>query len=125
MKFVELPPLVRDLLERRGRSILDPWPAIERLDRELEMVEILEEPAQEDGRIFPIVTKVYLSATRRPVERELDGSLPPVPVVRFPVIVEDPEEWSRHCRAWREAHPSIETTDEVCPVPDTKFHPSG
>src|SRR4051812_11187605 len=59
MKFVELPPLVRDLLERRGRSILDPWPAIERLDRELEMVEILEEPAQEDGRVFPIVTKVY------------------------------------------------------------------
>jgi hypothetical protein len=128
MKFVERAPLMRDLLERRGRSILDAWPAIERLDRELETVEILAGPTQEGDRIFPIVTKTYSAGTRRPVERGPDGSLPPVLVVRFPVVVQDPEEWSRQCKAWREAHPedrdNRHTREAHSSVPSPESYPS-
>jgi hypothetical protein len=96
---------MRDLLERRPRSILDPWPAIERLDRELEQVTILGEPTRGDNRIFPVMTKPFLTPTNRPSARLPDGTLPPLLVVRFPVIVEDATEWSQQCKAWREAHP--------------------
>ena len=105
MKFRELPPLMRDLLERRPRSTIDPWPAIERLDRELELVAILEEPNREDNRIFPIVTKAFLTPTDRSAARLSDTTRPPLLVLRFPVIVEDPTEWSQQCKAWRETHP--------------------
>ena len=105
MKFRELPPLMRDLLERRPRSTIDPWPAIERLDRELELVAIVEEPMREDHRIFPIVTKAFLTPMDRSAARLSNGTRPPLLVVRVPVIVEDPTEWSRLCKAWRETHP--------------------
>jgi hypothetical protein len=111
VKFVELPPRMRDLLERRPRSIFDPWPAIERLDRELELVEIVDEPTLEGDRIFPVVTKAFLTGRHRAAERLPDGSLPPIVVVRFPVVVDDAEDWSRQCKAWREAHPIMDTPD--------------
>src|SRR5262249_52324703 len=95
MKSIELPPLMRDLLERRPRSIMDPWPAIERLDRELERAAILEEPILEEGRIFPLETKVSPTPTDRIAARLPDGAWAPLVVVRFPVIVEDATDWAR------------------------------
>jgi anti-sigma regulatory factor (Ser/Thr protein kinase) len=105
MKLTEPPPRLGDLLDHRRRSIFDPGPAIERLDRELQHVEILEEVVHEEGRIFPMVTKAYMPAMR--VERRPDGSLPPVLVVRFPERV-DAEEWSKRCRAWQRPPSPIE-----------------
>ena len=110
MKRTEPVPRLRDLLTHRRRSILDPGPAIERLDRKLQQVEISEEATQEEGRIFPMVTKAYMSAMR--AEMRPDGSLPPIPVVRFPERVNDAEEWSTRCRAWQRSPSTIEWPDE-------------
>src|SRR5262249_10229594 len=91
------------------RSIFDPGPAIERLNRELQRVEILEEVIHEEGRIFPMVAKAYTPAMR--AETRPDGSLPPVLVVRFPERIEDAEEWSKRCRAWQRRPSPINCTD--------------
>jgi hypothetical protein len=109
MKHGERPPRMRDLLEGRRRSLFDPSPAIERLYRELERVEILEEVAQEDGRIFPTVTKSYMPG--RQTETVPDGSPSPVLVVRFPIPVEDREEWSKQCKAWQRPPSTIQLPD--------------
>ena len=98
MNYTKLPPIMRELLEPRRRSPLDPRPAIERLDRELEARETIEETAKEADRVFPTVTKAYRSGMP---ETPNDGSRPPLLVVRFPVTVEDTAEWSRQCKAWR------------------------
>src|SRR5262249_50305829 len=110
MKRSQPPPRLRDLLEHPRRSIVDPRPAIERLDQKLQQVEIAEEAIQEEGRIFPMVTKAYMSAMR--AEMRPDGSLPPIPVVRFPERVNDAEEWSRRCRAWQRPPSTIEWPDD-------------
>jgi hypothetical protein len=109
MRRTEPPPRLGDLMNHRRRSIFDLWPAIERLHQELQQVEILEEAIQEEGRIFPMVTKAYMPAMR--AERRPDGSLPPVRVVRFPQRVEDAEEWSKRCRAWQRPPSPIELAD--------------
>jgi hypothetical protein len=114
MKHRERPRRMRDLLESRRRSVFDPSPAIEQLHRELEHEEILEEVMREDGRIFATVTKVYMPG--RQTETAPDGSLPPVLVVRFPVPVEDREEWSKQCKAWQRPRSTI-------PLPDTGTDP--
>jgi hypothetical protein len=111
MKLTEPPSRLGDLLEDRRRSIFDT--AIERLHRELQHVEILEEVVHEEGRIFPMVTKAYMPAMR--AERRPDRSLPPVLVVRFPERVEDAEEWSERCRAWQRPPSTIEWPE----TPDT------
>jgi len=108
MKLTEPPSRLGDLLEDRRRSIFDS--AMERLHRERQQAEILEEVIQEEGRIFPMVTKAYMSAMRP--EMRADGSLPPIPVVRFPERVNDAEEWSRRCRAWQRPPLTIEWPDE-------------
>src|SRR5262249_13342525 len=79
MKLRASPPRVGDLLDTRRGSILDP--AIERLHRERQQVEILDEVIHEEGRIFPMVAKAYMPAMRAEVRP--DGSLSPVLVVRF------------------------------------------
>ena len=109
MKRRERPSRMRDLLEGRRRSVFDPSPAIEQLHRELEHVEILEQVTQEDGRIFPTVTKAYMPG--RPTETAPDGSLLPVLVVRFPVPVEDREDWSKQCKAWQRPPSTIQLPD--------------
>ena len=106
MKHTESPSRLGDLLERPRRSIFDP--AIERLHRELQQVEILEEAIHEEGRIFSMVAKAYMPAMR--AEARPDGSLSPVLVVRFPERVEDTEEWSKRCRAWQRPASPIEWT---------------
>ena len=83
MNYTKLPPIMRELLEPRRRSPLDPRPAIERLDRELEARETIEETAKEADRVFPTVTKAYRSGMP---ETPNDGSRPPLLVVRFPVF---------------------------------------
>jgi hypothetical protein len=109
MKRTEPRPRLGDLLDHRRRPIFDLWPAIERLNQELQQVEILEEAIQEEGWIFPMVTKAYMPAMQ--AERRLDGSLPPVRVVRFPERVDDAEEWSKRCRAWQRPPSTIEWPD--------------
>jgi hypothetical protein len=111
MKFTASPRRLGDLLDHRRRSIFDP--AIERLHRQVQQVDIPPEAIQEEGRIFPMVTKAYMPGMR--AERRPDGSLPPVLVVRFPERVEDAEEWSKRCRAWQRQLSTIELPD----IPDT------
>jgi hypothetical protein len=65
--------------------------------------------AQEDGRIFPTVTKSYMPG--RQTETAPDGSLSPVLVVRFPIPVEDREEWSKQCKAWQRPPSTIQLPD--------------
>ena len=112
MKLTEAPSRLGDLLEDRRRSIFDA--AMERLQRERQQAEILEEVIQEEGRIFPMVTKAYMPAMR--VETRPDGSLPPVLVVRFPERVEDAEEWSKRCRAWQRPPSPIEWPTHGIPI---------
>src|SRR5437867_12020857 len=81
MKVQQRPLWIRDLLDGRRRSVFDLTPAIERLNRELQHVEILEEAKQEAGRIFPIVTKAFMPGQH--AERQFDGSVAPILVVRF------------------------------------------
>jgi hypothetical protein len=109
MKRTGPPPRLGDLLDHRRRSIFDLRSAIERLDRQLQPVEIREEAIQEAGRIFPMVTKAYMPATGK--ETRPDGSLPRVGVVRFPERLEDAEEWSKRCRAWERPPSTIEWLD--------------
>src|SRR5262249_2158258 len=107
MKLRASQPRVGDLLDNRRGSILDP--AIERLHRERQQVEIREEVSHEHGRSFRMVAKAYPPGMR--AETRPDGSLAPVLVVRFPERVEDAEEWSKRCRAWQRPPSPIESTD--------------
>src|SRR3954464_8717626 len=112
MRFQELPPIMRDLLEPEQRSMFDPWPAIDRLNHDLQVHDLLADPVQDDDRIFPMVTKPYVSQAKSRPGPGPDGTLPPVVAVRFPVVIENLEEGSSQCKSWRQEHPMLETPTE-------------
>ena len=100
---------LREVLGGKSRSIFDLETAVARLNRELDRVEALEPPVEEPGRIFAIETKRYDAG----MMDGGDGAVRPILVVRFPVLVEDQEEWSRRCREWRQNRPPVATADVV------------
>jgi hypothetical protein len=109
MKAKEWPLRLGDLLNGRRRSVFDLTPAIDRLNLELDHVDIVEEATEVTGRIFQIVTKAFIPGLR--AERQLDGSFAPFLVVRFPTPVDDRDEWSRRCKGWKRPPSTIEVPD--------------
>ena len=109
MKVQQRPLRIRDLLDGRRPSVFDLTPAIDRLNRELQHVEMVEEPKQEAGRIFPIITKAFMPGQH--AERQFDGSFAPILVVRFPTPVDDLDEWSKRCKEWQRPPINIEIPD--------------
>ena len=109
MKIKQRPLRMGDLLDGQRQSVFDLTPAIDRLNRELQHVEIVEGPKQEEGRIFPIITKSLMPG--QPAERQFDGSFAPILVVRFPIPVDDRDEWAKRCKEWQRPPVNIEVLD--------------
>src|SRR5262245_10663744 len=119
MKVQPRPLRIRDLLDGRRPSVFDLTPAIDRMNLELQPLEILEEAKLEAGRIFPIVTKAFMPG--QIAEKPLDGSLAPIRVVRFPTPVDDRDLWAKRCQAWQRPASTIAIPDaeDDGPEPDS------